>query len=421
MATSLYQQALATPGVRRFVPAGLVGRLPISMAALGTVVFVQDRTGSYGLGGAVAAAGAVGEAVAAPRIGRLLDRHGQARVLLACLGGHLSGLAVLVGTVSVDAPRPTWFAGAALLGASLPPVGACVRARWSAQLGGTPLLTTAFAIESALDEVVFVLGPSLVTLLSVLVAPAAGLVASGTLLTVGTLALVSHRASDPGPAEAAGRAPARLLRVAATRRLVAMFALVGVAFGALDVCMVAYAREQGLAAAGGVLLGLFAAGSGVSGLVYGARSHTAALERRLVACAGVAAVGSLLPLAGVNVWWMAPLAVLTGCTMAPLLITGNTFVDHRVPPAARTEGFAWLTTAVVGGIAVGSPLSGALADHGGARLGLTVYTAAGLAVAVTALVSRTTLAAPTGSVPKGSAPTGSAPTTSVPAPPAAPE
>ena len=41
-----------------------------------------------------------------------------------------------------------------------------VRARWSTLLGGSELLHAAFSLESVADEVIFVAGPVLVTLLA---------------------------------------------------------------------------------------------------------------------------------------------------------------------------------------------------------------------------------------------------------------
>src|ERR687892_783673 len=74
-----YRSLLSTPHARAFVIAGFVARLSISMRALGAVLMVSELTGSYGLAGAVAAAALLGEAVAAPRLGRLVDRYGQRR------------------------------------------------------------------------------------------------------------------------------------------------------------------------------------------------------------------------------------------------------------------------------------------------------------------------------------------------------
>lgn len=381
--TNPYREALAVRGAPGFVAAAFVGRLPISMVGLGTILLVHDRTGSYGFAGAVAASAALAEAALAPTVGRTLDRLGQARVLTACLGAHVLALAGLIIAVRSGSPAPTWFLAAALAGAFLPPVGACVRARWTAKIGGTPLIASAFALESAVDEVVFVLGPSLVTVLVAVVSPAAGLAASGAFGVIGTLALVAQRATDPGPAGRLTSPGANMLRGSGTRLLVGVFGVVGMTFGGLDVSMVAFARAHGATVAGGALLGLVATGSCIGGLVYGARTHRRPLAARFQLTLGCMAVGLCLPLLGSGIALMAPLAVCAGLSIAPVLINGYGLAEHLVAPEARTEGFAWLTTAIATGVAIGSPLAGRLIDTSGPRAGLVVTaTAAVVAAAV---------------------------------------
>src|ERR687894_527875 len=102
-----YRSLLAIPHARAFVLAGFVARLSISMRALGAVLMVSELTGSYGLAGAVAAAALLGEAVAAPRLGRVVDRFGQRRVLFLSLAVHSIGTIALV--LSAQFSAPTWM------------------------------------------------------------------------------------------------------------------------------------------------------------------------------------------------------------------------------------------------------------------------------------------------------------------------
>src|ERR1700740_3400901 len=76
-----YADIFRIPGAWRFSAAGVIGRMPIAMYGLGTVLLISAVTGRYGVAGAVSAAGSVGYAFASPRIGRLTDTHGQRRVL----------------------------------------------------------------------------------------------------------------------------------------------------------------------------------------------------------------------------------------------------------------------------------------------------------------------------------------------------
>src|SRR3712207_9157281 len=98
-------------------------------------------------------------------------------------------------------PRSTLFPYTTLF-RSIPNVGAAVRARWKHTLSGDGdrrSLDTAFALEAVNDEVVFVLGPTLTTLLATAVHPAAGLVTGIAAALLGTWALVLQRRTEPSP------------------------------------------------------------------------------------------------------------------------------------------------------------------------------------------------------------------------------
>src|SRR6202046_5145653 len=77
-----YAEVFAIPRGWRFSVAGIIGRMPMAMYGLGTVLLISAGTGRYGLAGSVSAAGSVGGAVCAPQLGRLVDRLGQHRVLV---------------------------------------------------------------------------------------------------------------------------------------------------------------------------------------------------------------------------------------------------------------------------------------------------------------------------------------------------
>lgn len=145
------------------------------MLSLGVIVLVQSRTGSYGLAGAVSATLLLSLSMTAPAVGRLADRRGQARVLVSSLAVHLAGVAGLVAAAISSAPRWTLFAAAVPSGAAVPELSSMVRARWTRLLGESPALQTAYALESVLDEVVYILGPVIVATLATQVTAAAGL------------------------------------------------------------------------------------------------------------------------------------------------------------------------------------------------------------------------------------------------------
>ena len=386
-----YRSLLSTRQARAFVMAGFVARFSISMRALGAVLMVSELTGSYGLAGAVAAAALLGEALAAPRLGRLVDRYGQRRVLLVSLAVHVAGTVALVLSAQLSAPNWMLFATAALSGASALQVGSLVRARWSALVGGSPQLEAAFALESTLDELIFVLGPILVTALALGVAPGAGLLGALVLTTVGSLALALQRRTEPAPASVRDESESPFVRVPGLRVLVATFVAAGAIFGTLDVAMVAFASEAGSPAAAGMLLALIAGGSLLAGLAYGTRNWRWPLDKRFVASVAVLWTGTIPLVLAPSVALMAPACVFVGVAIAPTLIAGFTLVQKLVPSAALTEGLNWTITALGVGAAVGAWTSGLIADSVGGRIAFLVAVVAGGAAVIVAACGRSSL------------------------------
>ncbi|MGY1752782.1 MFS transporter [Blastococcus sp. SYSU D01042] len=384
-----YLQVLRTPHALPMVLAAFVGRLPLSMVGLGCVLLVAAETGSYGLGGAVAAVGAVTTAVAGPFIGRLSDAHGQRRVLLPVLAVFVASGSVFLVAVRQDWPLVLVFAAAGLAGACLPPVSSMIRVRWTHLLRGSHRLPTALAMESVVDEMVFVLGPVLVTILSTTGHATAGLVTAFVLATVGSLLFAAQRRTEPAPTAHEHRAVSSAMRCDGLKVLFVVAAAVGTVLGTLQISLVAFADEVGEKPMSGVLIAGLAVGSMISGIGWGAVHWRLPLRHRL---AGVLVLLTLLsaPLLLVSdVWLMVPFVVLTGIAVSPSLISAFTLAELLVPRAAVTEAFTWIGTALALGVAVGASLSGKIVDASGANAALAVaLVAAAIAVVVVSLCQR---------------------------------
>src|SRR5680860_308696 len=252
-----YRRVLALPGAWAFSMSGLVGRLPISMVSLGIVLLVSTRTGSYGLAGAVSAAYLISNAVFAVFQGRLADRLGQSRVLPWTALVFTVGLAMMMWAVEEGWPTPVPHVFAAISGAALPQIGSFVRTRWSYLVDDNRALQTALAFEAMVDEAVFILGPTLVTLLATGLHPLAGLVTAILAGLTGTLALAAQRRTEPPVDRADHRGvprPAIGWRVLGP--LVLSAGAIGALFGGSEVATIAFSEELGAKAMAGPLLAI---------------------------------------------------------------------------------------------------------------------------------------------------------------------
>jgi MFS family permease len=393
-------EVLSRPGALRMSAAGFIGRMPMSMFGLGTLLLIASFTGRYGLAGLVSAAGSVGYAVCAPQAARLADRFGQARVLRPQAAFFAATTIALIACAHWRAPTWALLLSGGLAGASMPTLGSMVRARWSTLLGDSPLLHSAFSLESVADELIFVIGPALVTVLATEVYPASGVAVAMTACVIGTLLLAAQRATEPPPSRTAepplGRAaepPARAARIGRIRlpapalaTLAPVYFFLGAMFATIDLSTVDFAQKHGHKPLAGFILGCYAAGSAVGGVWYGSRTWRAPVHRRF-------AITLCLVVAGTATFWALPgLAVLAvviffcGFAISPTLIAGFSLIDGQSAAGRRTEGLTWLTSAISVGVALGSAVAGHLVDVGGARWGYWFAASCGAAAVVTCLL-----------------------------------
>ena len=387
-----YAEIFKVPGAWQFSVAGLIGRMPMSMFGLGTVLLISSVTGTYGVAGAVSATGALGYALSAPRIARLIDGFGQRRVLLPLVAVFAVATVALITAVEADAPTWAYFAPGAIAGAAMPALGTMVRTRWSMLLGGSAKLHTAFSFESVADELCFIVGPAAVTLLATEVYPAAGIGVAAALCLAGTLWFTAQRRTEPA---AAPRSATRQRGTGAPALLVLVpgYLFLGMQFVAIDLSTVSFAQHAGHKPLAGFILGTYALGSATGGLWYGSRHWKSPAANRFV-------IALSLTVAGVATFWAMPnlialTSVIFGCgmTIAPTLITGYSLLAAQAPPGRQTEVMSWLSSGISVGVAAGSSVVGFILDAHGPSWGYLFAAGCGLVSVVTCVLGRSRLSA----------------------------
>jgi MFS family permease len=385
-----YRAVLARPGALRFSLGAMVARLPISIDTLGIVLLVTGLGRSYGLAGALTAAYTVANAAMAIVQGRLLDRVGQARVLPVVASAFGVAVMVLVASLESGWPDPVAFVAAAVAGAAYPPIGSCVRARWSFVLAGHPSeIQTAYALESVVDEAIFIIGPTIATVLATTWHPWAGLGLALVTGVGGSLWLASQRATQPHPhppGHVTGARPPMPWRAVVPLAVVCL--ALGSMFSAAEVATVAFSGEQHAKPYAGVLLALWALGSMLAGLVTGTlRWRRTAVFRVQVGSLILALVMFPMVFVGSMVVMGAALFV-AGLAIAPTLIASMSATEQMVPGPRLTEGIAIMHTGIAAGLAPGAALAGVVIDAHGANPAYLVAFGAGVVAAVAGLALR---------------------------------
>ena len=380
-----YRSVLTRPGAIAFSSAGFVARLPISMVTLAIVLLIAERSGSYGLAGAVSAAYMVATSFSSPVLARLIDAWGQQRVLVPGVALFAGGLLGLATSVELDLSTPVPHMFAALGGLGYPPVGACVRARWTHLLGPGRDLHTAFSIEAVVDESIFMLGPVLVTLLATQVHEMAGIASVVVCALVGGFWFAALRGTQPTVRQTRRRRVDRDgLDWAWMLPLVFVAACLGSLFGATEVVTVAFAAEQGHPKAVGVLLAVWALGSLLAGVLTGLYSGgSSALRRYRLGALGMAAAMVPLPFID-DLVVLGGVLFLGGFAISPTMVAAMSLVEANVAASRLTEGITWVTTGIGLGIAPGAAIAGALIDEFGASPAYFVSAVSGVLAAVIA-------------------------------------
>lgn len=393
-----YRSVFRTPGSAAFCTAGFVMRMPIAIYPLGLVLIVSASTGHYSFAGVLSGIYVVANGLGSPVLARLADRYGQRRLLGPSSAVHVIATVLLAICVGAGWPDWTLVAPTAVSGFSFLSVGSLLRARWSHVLSGGPEVSTAYSLESTLDELIFVLGPLIATVIATRVDPVLVLYLSVVLVAAGTLWLTNLRGSEPPPHPAGAEPHPSPVREPGMALVIVAAATMGAIFASAEVAMVAFCGQHGHRGLSGAVLAAMALGSATAGLLYGSRRWTATLLDRYRLQALLIGVLPVILLAATSIGVLVACAFLVGLGIAPALITSFGLVEQLVPAGALTEGLAWLLTGLSVGYGGGAALVGHIADAAGARVAFTVTLGAGVVTALLGLVIHARLRTRTGTL-----------------------
>ncbi|MFJ4255014.1 MFS transporter [Microbacterium sp. NPDC090003] len=371
-----YQDLLRTPGVARMIAAQLTARFPNGMSSLAILLHVEQQTGSYGAAGLVLAATSVGQAVAGPVTSRWMGAWGMRRVLTLTLS--VCVIAVLCLAL-LPLSLPGYMALGLIAGLSTPPVQSAVRTIYP-KLVNAKQLTPLFSLDASLQEIIWILAPVIITLVSTQVGTTQGLLLVAVFLIGGgswfILSPEVGRVRIPRSRSALGKV---VLKPPVLMATMIGFLLIG-ACSAVEVGVVATFEHGSLEA--GLVLAVFAAGSLAGGLSFG---HIPigpwAMARRLT----IVTVGLALTMVSLNVFWLGGTLILAGIGIAPALAVLFAITTASVKFSETAEAFGWAGTGQLIGAAAGSAVAGFLVDATDARgayFAAVLFAALGLIVSI---------------------------------------
>src|SRR3954471_15624497 len=365
MALARYRVALRTPGVARVLSAWLVARLPSGMSSLAIVLVVAQNQG-YGRAGVAVGLSVLMTCISNPPLARLAVSFGPRAVLCPCIPTPpLARLAVSFGPRAVLLVASVAYAGclsalaavpstsyaaqlACCVGAGLtvPPVIAVVRGLWP-RLSPPEEVQALYGLEATMQELTYIVGPTLVAVLAATAGPDTAVVAAGLLGLVGVLALTTSPALEAhgGPRQ---RERHRLLRTSRLPLYVGVAFTLTVAFNMTELAVVAFVSGRHASAAAGIVLAAWSAGSMLGGLLFAGRGGRVDDGAVAAGCLGVAASVAVAAAAPARVG-LGVILFIGGMTIAPALGRLYTRVAGVIPEDATIEAFAWIGVGFLAG------------------------------------------------------------------------
>ena len=425
---SNYVRLFSFEGTRAFCISGAIARLPISMMGLGIVLALNHIYNNWTIAGTMSAAYVLSQAAVTPLYAKLFDRFGQRKVGTLALSVQVVAMLSFAFAALIRVPLPILFVLAILMGVTQFAFGALVRTRWAYTLknqSDDTLLNVAYALESGIDEIVFIFGPILAAWLATSVHPVSQLFVPVLASGLGGAWFLSLKNTQPAvvkivQVESAPKydedvqnaiseqsenvqnvqntqnaqksnnttklidklslkqlknknrknKPKNVLLYRGIIPLVVMFLVFNMSFSAFDVSVTAAMRAQGLDKLIGLQLALFACGSLVGAVIFGSHKFRGSNWSHLIVFLSLLTIGFILM--NINIDRLVLLSIfelLSGLCVSPIFATGNLIVKDTIPEHSLTEGLSWLPTASAVGASLGSMVAGfaidAWSSHGG--------------------------------------------------------
>lgn len=385
-----YARVLSHPRVVTTFSLSMIGRSAYALVFLPLFYAAEQATSSIAFAGVAVAVYGAGATFLAPARAWLIDRFGARRmltVLVLCFSASLSALAA-----SSLAAGPDWtIVGlAGLAGAVAPPLGPTMRVAWGRLLPGADDRKAGLSLDAVVEELLYLTGPAVAGLLLVRLAPGHAMLVPAVLVAVGGLLFVStttvmQMGGDPRRADAPPSGRPLVLRPGFAALLVPALVAGGMS-GLVSVAVPAAGEALGSTAMVGVALGVFAGGSAVGGLLYGALRVPGSPPRQLLVLSALLVLG------------VAGLALAEGGTavtvvlgLAGLFFSPVMIVAYLAAPAAagarqQNAATTWVNTSHNLGATLVSAVAGVMIQRAGVPFAVLAVAGAALVLVLLSAV-----------------------------------
>jgi MFS family permease len=366
----------AAPDAIGVLISQLFARFPFGMLSLAFVIHIQAITGSYAIAGIALGAETIGASISGPLLARYMAKYGIRKVIALATSITVTSLVGL----AVVPPEPIWLVALAfLVGFSSPPIQPAARSIYP-QVTPKKLMPALYSLDATAQEIIWVLGPLVATLVAASFGHVAMLVTVAGIQVAGTLWFLVNKsvakAVIPKNTAALGKA-LRNPKVLAVTVLGLLF--VG-SFAGVEVGSVALFDK----ATAGIMFALFSLGSIFGGFLIAPRVKG---KNALAFFLSITLAGYLLILVmPENALWVGSNLFIAGLGVAPALGYLSLLIATGTSGSETVEAYGWTTTGQLVGFSAGSALAGIAIDSVGPSAALLVSIVFGAFTLIAAVV-----------------------------------
>ncbi|QOR48498.1 MFS transporter [Trueperella pecoris] len=337
------------------------GRLPTAMIIIGVLTLIVSETGSVSVAAYCSASLAIANGVGNLVIGRLTDRFGQRRPLLAIAPLNVGALVFLVWLAPHNPPLLVLVATSAVVGMTTSPIGPLSRIRWY-PLASPSQLPAAMSWETVNDELIFVLGPAAVGILAAAITPGAPLLLAAGLVATCVIPFALSRYAR-GPANDAGEpSPSFPLVLRRVRMPLLAMVFMGMFFGAMQTTVTAFAQAHNMAGLGGLIYSALGLSAAVTALVAVALPERLSFNTRVFWGGAGLFLGAAACILATNAGALAFLLLIAGSFIGPVGVSIFTLAGRWAPRGGDGVANTAIVSANVLGVAGASAVVGQLLE-----------------------------------------------------------
>jgi predicted MFS family arabinose efflux permease len=360
-----YKELMAMPHVLILAISAFPARLAYGMIGLGIFFKVQQSTGSVALAGlAMGCSGIAGSLTAGIR-GSVIDRWGQKWPIRILVPSYASAI-LLFNTMHT---KESLIVASFILGATAPPINLSVRPLWK-DIVPEDYLRTAYALDSSMMTTASVIGPVIITALSLSSHPALGLAATSALMLIGGTALAFTKVSRDWIPEKKAKGQQKLWRDRAIQLLMFEGCFIGFGWGVFDIAVPAFATQEKVAYRVAWIFAAFGIANVIGGLLGGLVSKKlpplSALLRAYLLWVLVSA-----PIVLTNPdWTMALVGVFIGFVGGAVQVFYFEVLEAVRPQGSQTSSLGWIWSVEGTFMAAGAAVGGYVCERYSPRIGL---------------------------------------------------